>query len=94
MVGRGRCPRTPELAVLVEEAENVLEPKPTIATLADPIERELAAVAEPLDRVDVEMKHLRDFGGGKHRSDFVDSHRGHCHGRLSIHLRSPSMPVR
>jgi hypothetical protein len=51
-------PRTPKLAVLVEEAENVLEPKPTIATLADPIEQELAAVAEPLDRVDVEMKHL------------------------------------
>jgi hypothetical protein len=77
-------PVVAELAVLVEEAENVLEPEATIATLADPVERELAAVAEPLDRIDVEMKHLRDFGGGKHRSDFVDCHRGHCHGRLSI----------
>jgi hypothetical protein len=74
-----RVQPAPGLAVLVEEAQDVVKTEPTIAALADPIERELAAVAQALDRVDVEMKHLRDLGGGEHRSEFVDGHGGHCH---------------
>jgi hypothetical protein len=68
-----------ESAVLVKEAHYVIESEPSIAALADPIERELATVAQSLHRVHVEMEHLRDFGGGEHRPEFVDSQGGHCH---------------
>jgi hypothetical protein len=95
-VDLARAEPAPGLAVLVEEAEDVVEPEPSVAALANPIERELAAVAQPLHRVDVEMQHLRDFGGREHRSEFVDCHRGHCH-RLPFdhlqHLPTRARPV-
>jgi hypothetical protein len=64
-------------AVLGEELHHVVEPEATIAALADTIERKLASVAESLDGIDVEVKHLRDFRRSEHRSEFVDGHGPH-----------------
>ena len=69
--------RETDLAVLGQELHDVVEPEPTIATLAHPVERQLAAIAEPLHRVDMQMEHVSDLGRGEHRSQFVDGHR--CH---------------
>jgi hypothetical protein len=64
-------------AVLVEEATNVLEQEASITALAHAVVLQLAAIAETLHRVDVEMEHLRDFGGGEHLPKLVQSHRAH-----------------
>jgi hypothetical protein len=42
----------------VKEAEDVFEPEASVAALANPIEGQLAAVAEPLHRVHMEVEHL------------------------------------
>src|SRR5260221_3439994 len=81
------CPRGPGarfalglLAVLGQELHHVIEPEAAITALADSIERHLAAIAASLDRVDMQVKHVGDFGRGEHGSQFVDGHR--CHLRL------------
>src|SRR3954467_919461 len=66
-----------ELAVAREERHDVLEPEPPVTTLAHAIERQLAAVTQPLHGVDVQVEHLRDFARGEHRSEIADSHRRH-----------------
>ena len=75
-------------AVLREELHDVVEAKPTIAALAHAIERELAAIAQPLHRVDVQMKHVGNFGCGEHRSQFVYGHRCHVVYSLALHVIS------
>ena len=75
-------------AVLVEEAAHVLQEEAAVAALADLVVLELAAVAEALHGVDVEMEHLRDFGGGEHLAELSDCHGGHALGRLSSCGRS------
>ena len=67
----------PELAVLGEELHHVIEPEAAVTALADPIERKLAAIPEPLHGIDVEMEHLGDFGRREHRPEFVDGHGPH-----------------
>jgi hypothetical protein len=64
-------------AVLGEELHHVVEAEATVAPLADAIERKLAAIAEALHRVDMEMEHLGDFRRSEHRSEFVDGHGPH-----------------
>ena len=75
-------------AVLGEELHDVVEAKPSIAALAHAIERELAAIAQPLHRVDVQMKHVGNFGCGEHRSQFVYGHRCHVVCSLALHVIS------
>ena len=82
--GRGCPPRERGSAVLREELHDVVESKPTVATLADAVEGEFAAVTEPLDRVDVQVKHVGNFGRSEHRSQFVDGHRCHVVFRLIL----------
>ena len=62
------------LPVLGEEPHHVFEAEPSVAALADAIERKLPAIAEPLHRIDMEVEHLGHFGRREHRSEFVDGH--------------------
>src|SRR4051794_27904990 len=64
-------------AVLGEELHHVVEAEATVAPLADAIEGKLAAIAEPLHRIHVEMEHLGDLGRRQHRPELVDGHRPH-----------------
>src|SRR3954453_5403902 len=64
-------------AVVVEEAADILEQEASITALAHAVVLELAAVAEALHRVDVEMEHLRDLSGGEHFPKLVQCHRAH-----------------
>src|SRR5437867_1213177 len=66
-----------ESAVVVEETADILEQEASIAALAHAVVLQLAAVAEALHRIDVEMEHLRDFGGGEHLPKLVQCHRAH-----------------
>src|SRR6185503_14254273 len=66
-----------ELAVVVEEAADILQEEPAVTALAHAVVLQLAAVAEPLHRVHVEVQHLRDFGRGQHLAQLVQSHRAH-----------------
>ena len=79
-------PRRRGSAVLGEELHDVVQSKPAIATLADAIERKLAAIAEPLHRVHVQVQHVGDFGRGEHRSQFVYGHRCHVVFCLTLHV--------
>ena len=75
-------------AVLRQELHDVVESEPTIAALAHAVERKLAAIAQPLHRVDVQVKHVGNFGRGEHRSQFVDGHRCHVVCSLALHAIS------
>src|SRR5438445_12069854 len=58
-----------------QEVQHVVVPEASIATLADPIERDLAAVAQALDGVDVQVQQVRDLGRRKQPPDLVADHR-------------------
>src|SRR5215210_2083581 len=75
--GCGPCSSPRWLSVVVEEAADVLQEEPPVTALADAVILQLAAIAQPLDRVDVEMEHLRDLGCSEHLSKLVQSHRAH-----------------
>src|SRR5205085_1797314 len=55
------------LAVLRQELHHVVKTEATVAPLADAEERQLAAVAQALDGVDVQMKQVRYFTCRQHR---------------------------
>ena len=61
----------------VQKFHDVVEAEPSVTTLAYAVERQLAAVTEPLHGVDVQVEHLRDFARREHRSEIADSHRRH-----------------
>jgi hypothetical protein len=61
-------------AILGEEPHHVVESETSIAPLADAVERQLAAIAEPLHGVHVKVEHIGDFGRCEHRPEFVDGH--------------------
>ena len=64
-------------AVLGKELHHVVKSETSVASLANAIERQLAAIAKSLHGVDVEVEHLGHFGGCEHRSEFVDGHGPH-----------------
>ena len=76
------------LAVLREELHDVVEAETTVATLAHAVKRELATIAEALHRVDVQVKHVGNFGCGEHRSQFIYGHRCHLVCSLALHILS------
>src|SRR6266496_4156615 len=49
-----------------EEPQDVFQAEPSVAAPADPVERQLAPVAEALHGVDVEVEHLGDLTGREH----------------------------
>ena len=55
------------LAAVRQETHHVREPEAAIAAAADTEEWELAAIAEALHGVDVEVEHLRDLARGEER---------------------------
>src|SRR5450756_222286 len=57
-----------------QERHDVRKPEAAIAPAADAEERKLAAVAEALHGIDVEMEHLRNFARGEERSKLADGH--------------------
>jgi len=61
-------------AIPGEELHDVVEAEPTITALADAIERQLAAVAQALDCVDVQMQEACDLARRQHRAQLVDTH--------------------
>ena len=58
-----------------QELDHVVVAEPAVAALADPEERELAAIPEPLHGVHVEVQHLGDLGRREQPSDLVRHHR-------------------
>src|SRR5687768_11102847 len=58
-----------------QEVENVVVAESAVAALADPEERELAAIAQPLDGVHVQVQHLGDLGRGEKLPNLVRHHR-------------------
>src|SRR5262245_56617743 len=72
--GSRRRPRY--LAVGSEEGQDVVESKAPITSLAHAVEGQLAAIAEALHGVDVEVEELSDLAGGEHRAKLMG-----CHGR-------------
>ena len=58
----------------VQELQDVVIAEPTVTALADPEERELAAVAKSLDGVDVQVQHLGDLGRREKLPDLVRHH--------------------
>jgi len=58
----------------VQEVDHVVVAESTIAALADPEERELAAIAKPLDRVHVQVQHLGDLGRREQLADLIRHH--------------------
>ena len=63
------------LLAAAKKLQHVVVPESTVAALADAEERQLAAIAETLDGVDVQVKHLRYFGRGEQLPDLVRHHR-------------------
>ena len=59
----------------MQEIEHVVVAESAVAALADPEERELAAVAQSLDGIDVQMQHLGDLGRREQLADLVRHHR-------------------
>src|SRR5687768_7200793 len=78
--GRGGVPDEPGACIAsslldsVQELQDVVIAEPTVTALADPEERELAAVAKPLDGVDVQVQHLGDLGRREKLPDLVRHH--------------------
>src|SRR5512145_465257 len=58
----------------VQEVDHVVVAESAVAALADPEERELAAITEPLDRVHMQMQHLGDLGRRQQLADLVRHH--------------------
>ena len=58
----------------VQEVDDVVVAESTITALADPEERELAAIAKSLDRVHVQVQHLGDFGRREQLADLIRHH--------------------
>src|SRR5688572_9357880 len=63
-----------DLAVARQELHHVVKTEAAVAPLADAEEWQLAAVAQALDRIDVQVKQVCYFTGRQHRPELVDSH--------------------
>ena len=59
-----------------EERHHVLEAEAPVTTRADPEEGQLAAIAEALHGVHMEVEHLRHLARGEQRSEVADGHAG------------------
>jgi hypothetical protein len=58
----------------VQEVDHIVVAESTIASLADPKEGKLAAIAKALDRVHMQVQHLGDLGRREQLADLVRHH--------------------
>ncbi len=75
-MGPSMDPVVQSLAVASQEGHHIFQAEAAIPPLADTVERQLTTVAEPLDRVDMQMEELSHLTRGEHGAEIV-----RCHGR-------------
>src|SRR5688572_7839505 len=74
-VGAGTGIKWGGLLVSAKELQHVVVPEAPVAASGHPEERDLAAIAQPLDGVHVQVQHLGDFRGREQLPYLVRHHR-------------------